>query len=226
MVDDEDYEFLSQWKWAYDRSVGYAVSNRPTKDVRRGMSRKMYMHRMVLNTPDEYLTDHINGNRLDNTRSNLRICSQHENTYNSSSHKKTSSNYKGVHWFKAYNRWQAYINFNGNRTNIGYFDSEEEAARAYDAEAFEKFGRFAKLNFPNDDPTVHSPKAYSRSMSSQYRGVQWSKQKQRWHAQIWVNKKKMHIGFFHTEKEAAQAYNDVSLLHFGEHAKMNDVDIV
>ncbi len=94
------------------------------------------------------LVDHINGDGLDNRRSNLRPATPSQNLQNTRRPVSNSSGYKGVGFHKASGRWRAYIGIQGRQTSLGYHESPEAAARAYDAAAIEHFGEFARLNFP------------------------------------------------------------------------------
>lgn len=126
IVDDEDYEYLNQWKWYAEWNqrghVYYAV--------RTSKNKRIYMHRMLMNTPKGAQTDHINNNSLDNRKSNLRICSHRQNQQNLK--RQTSSKYPGVTWVKREQKWQAQIQINGYRKNLGTFNNEKSAAKAYE----------------------------------------------------------------------------------------------
>lgn len=146
IVDDEDFDFLNKWKWFY-HSAGYAV--RFSKKSDGGNRRILYMHRIIINTPSDKQTDHIDGNPLNNCRKNLRICSIAQNLSNSKPHKKfalKNSTYRGVTWYSRLEKWVANIRYNGRQINIGYFEREEDAALAYNFSAIKYHGEFATLN--------------------------------------------------------------------------------
>ena len=94
--------------------------------------------------------DHINGNPLDNRKSNLRICTNAENQRNRGVNKNNTSGYKGVCWAKQNKKWKARIKHNGKLIHLGYYKDKEEAARAYDKKAKELHGEYAYLNFPDE----------------------------------------------------------------------------
>ena len=154
-IDDRDYDWLSKTRWRAHNDQGfgfYAMRDSNLKDGQYGKGRVVYMHRVIWEQhngpiPKGMQIDHINGDRLDNRPENLRICTSQQNHFNQ--HKVTihSSQFKGVCWYKPYSRWRAQIKIDGAHKNIGYFDTEEDAARASDAKAKELFGEFAKVNF-------------------------------------------------------------------------------
>lgn len=145
-VSSEDYGYLIQWRWNR-HSGGYAVRGDSHKNV-------VYLHRVVVERmlghaiPEGYEVDHVDGNKLNNKRENLRLATPSQNNINRPGGAGTSSCYKGVYWYKAYGKWHVQIRQGGYRYFVGYFDDEEDAARAYDAKAKELFGEFAYLNFP------------------------------------------------------------------------------
>ena len=145
LVDDEDYEWLSQYRWYLDYG-GYALSyvkeNGKWKNVR--------MHRLIMNAPKDKEIDHKNTNKLDNQKYNLRLCSPTENCRNFPKRAKASSIFKGVSFYKRDSNWSAQIHLPGHKkVHLGFFSKEELAARAYDTAAKELFGEFARLNFPD-----------------------------------------------------------------------------
>jgi len=146
LVDDEDFEYLDRWKWRFT-SKGYAARSQRIGPRVEGKQKTIYMHRIVNQTPIGHETDHHNGNRLDNQKSNLRPCTRSQNRMNSDKRASCTSKYKGVSWKKQDSIWVAQVKVNGLRKHIGYFCSERLAAQAYDSAAIKYYGEFARLNF-------------------------------------------------------------------------------
>jgi len=123
LVDDEDYERLSKFKWfAYKhRHTYYAVRN---KRIGNGQTR-ILMHREILDVPEGMETDHINHNGWDNRRCNLRAVTTAQNQWNS------YKQYRGTSWDKRSQKWQAQIAHNGKQLHLGFFAAEQDARQAY-----------------------------------------------------------------------------------------------
>src|SRR5258708_31028872 len=110
IIDDEDFEKINQFNWYYGKN-SYA-----TRDIKINKKRKsILLHREIINCLDNQMVDHINGNTLDNRKENLRICTKSQNGMNRGKQKNNTSGYKGVHFYKANKKWQAYISYNSKR---------------------------------------------------------------------------------------------------------------
>ena len=142
IVDDDDYEILKKHKWCY--SMGYAMRGDYIGDYVNG--KNILMHREIMKTPKGFDTDHIDGDKLNNRKENLRIVTRSQNIMNSKKKSGLSSKYKGVSFYKKTSKWTAQICPKEGRIHLGTFLTEEKAARAYDNKAKELFGDYAKLN--------------------------------------------------------------------------------
>lgn len=129
LVDDEDFDFISRWKW-WKNENGYAFRSCHKGN---GKSGTVLMHRLICAPVDGLEVDHINRNKLDNRRSNLRSVTRSQNERNKSLRSDNTSGYKGVHWDKSHKKWYAGIRHDGKRIYLGRFATAEEASRAYDA---------------------------------------------------------------------------------------------
>ncbi len=135
VVDDEDYEWLNQWKWTALYSKGtdnYYAYRQEHIQLKNGNKKlkTVYMHRIILNYEGRQCIDHINNDSLDNRKSNLRIVSQRQNTQNKKL--KKTSKYPGVCWHKGAKKWHAQIWISKKRLSLGYFSNERDAAKAYE----------------------------------------------------------------------------------------------
>ncbi len=139
LVDDEDFKSLSNFKW-YASRRGYAISN-PYMD---GMSKVIYMHRLVIKTPKNFHTDHINHNKLDNRRSNLRIANKFQN--NSNKKYRNGKSYKGIHKDNKTGKWLSQICHKGKRIFLGGYIKKKDAMISYNEAAKKIHGEFCFLN--------------------------------------------------------------------------------
>jgi hypothetical protein len=136
--DDCDFPLISAYKWFAHR-IGnkyYAETKIQKKNV--------YMHKLILDAPNGFVTDHIDGNGLNNSRANLRLVSYQQNAINRNKRQGTSSLFKGVDFHCESGKWRSRIKINGNEQIIGYFNSEIMAALEYDVQAAKVFGEYAR----------------------------------------------------------------------------------
>ena len=145
LVDDDDFEYLNQWKWHSQN--GYAV-----RELYIGGGRKnkkvinIFMHRVVNRTLEHLNTDHIDGNRLNNRKENLRSCTASQNLYNRGAAKGSASKFKGVVRSKTAKKWVAQARLNGKMHYIGTYKTEKAAAQAYNMYTAKVHGEFALVN--------------------------------------------------------------------------------
>jgi hypothetical protein len=147
LVDDIDYEFLKNFKWRIS-NLGYVftqVGMRKSKEfnVKIGMT---YIHRLVINPPSDKVCDHINLDKLDNRRENLRVCTRHENLFNRPKRKdSTDSKYIGVYFEKKSKKWVASFSIDKKQYKFRH-ESETDAALTYNKLAIQHRGQYARLN--------------------------------------------------------------------------------
>ncbi len=143
IVDDADYEATTTrtWRAAKRRGLIYVASYSPGS---------VFLHRFILGSiPKGMVVDHIDGDGLNNRRTNLRICRQSENSKNRTGVATNPSGFKGVSWkASGCNKWRARIMVERKEIILGVFLNKDDAARAYDEAAMAYFGEFARLNFP------------------------------------------------------------------------------
>lgn len=136
LLDEADFVKLAQYRWCALMRDGVPYAARFVK------GKALTMHRVIAEPPEGFHVDHINHDTLDNRRCNLRVCTKTENLRNRRSHRGVSK-YIGVSRTKQ-GKWRTGI----QRSYVATFETQEEAARAYDAKAREIYGEFANLNFP------------------------------------------------------------------------------
>lgn len=141
LVDDEDFEYINQWKWCITECKGRKYATRAYKES--GKNHYLFMHRIIMNTPANLVVDHIDHDGLNCQKGNMRNCTRQQNLQNKLAQKNSSSKYLGVSFSKEMKKYRADI----KDTFWGYFDDEIEAAKVYDQKAKELYGEFANLNF-------------------------------------------------------------------------------
>ena len=144
-IDIGDFPLAAQYRWSSD--CGY-----PQTAIRvDGRQVKMRLHRLLLDAPDGKVVDHRDGDPGNCRRTNLRICTQRENVYNTRRTSQNTTGWKGVQRHKASATYFVQIKMRGIQHRVGKFDTPEEAARGYDFLARSFFGQFARLNFQDNE---------------------------------------------------------------------------
>lgn len=231
LVDDADYDFLNQWKWCAN---GIKLNIYAKRAVRKKIvingdnyfaSTLISMHRVIMGVDEKNIfIDHIDGNGLNNQRSNLRCCTQIQNSRNRRFTGTKTSIYKGVHQKGIANQWRANINTVDGVLHLGTYATEKEAAVAYNIAAIKYFGEFANLNKIEESIIPVKIKTFKiPNKSSQYRGVSFHKKDKAWQAAIKVNNKAIYLGRFSNEVDAAICYNEAAIKYLGKDARLNNV---
>ena len=140
-IDLADYPLVSKYTWGIS-SNGYVISY----SLRRKTGKLIHLHRLLTDCPPNMKVDHINHNRLDNRRENLRVCTSQQNNLNVRKYAKSTSKYKGVTYCKQLNKWRAKTKHLGKTISLGYYDTEEEGALAYNKYMLEHHKDYAQLN--------------------------------------------------------------------------------
>jgi hypothetical protein len=148
IIDSEDFDKVKKYSWSISK-LGYPtaiINSYKNGQKSNKITASIYLHRLILNFPSQQI-DHIDNNKLNCQKKNLRFCTQKENVRNQSKKSSNTSGYKGVSWSKTMNKWEARINPDYKAIVLGYFDNKVDAAIAYDEAAKKYFGNFANRNF-------------------------------------------------------------------------------
>lgn len=145
LIDDDIFSTASKYRWYLSRD-GYAVSNSTNHDVTR---KTIWIQTLVLKIKKGMRRDHINGNKLDNRRKNLRYCTPAQNIVNSKIQKSNNSGYKGVCWYKPKNEkigyWYVQLSLNNKRIYLGRYKNKLEAIKIFRKEAKKHYGEYYKF---------------------------------------------------------------------------------
>lgn len=195
IVDYSDYHLLSSIKWY--NSNGYAISHDLVK-----------MHRLIMQPTKEQLIDHIDRNKLNNSRSNLRIVTREGNVHNQKKRENTKNNYKGVQFIKKLNLYQSRCRMNGSDYFLGHYTSEKAAAHAYNVKA-KSLSPYVLLNeladpiealesMVNNDRVTIIP----AERESRHKYIYWHKGHKKWIVVITRNNRRKYLGDFKLEQDA------------------------
>jgi hypothetical protein len=153
LVDDEDFERVDKYNWSYLQG-GYAVRSvvvghrgldLPLGDSRNQIMKMIFMHRFILGIDGIISVDHIDGNKLNNQKSNLRVATKSQNAMNSKIRNDNTSGHKGVNWSKVHHTWVARVKVSGKEVYSRNFNTLEEAIEARDGAVMKYHKEFSKL---------------------------------------------------------------------------------
>lgn len=143
MIDANDFPEVSKFSWSAGKR-GYPIMHTSRKS--EGGHKTMPLHRLLL-TPDAgFDVDHISGDKMDNRRSNLRVCTHQQNMFNQKLRNTNTSGYYGVSRVKSTGLYEAYVHLGGKKHYLGTYPTAEEAASVRDKAVEKLFGEFARLN--------------------------------------------------------------------------------
>lgn len=221
LVDDEDYERLMTIKWMLvsRKWTCYANANIRGKNLQ--------IHRFILGVTDPKLqVDHIDGNGLNNQKSNLRVCLPGQNICNRRMAIAVSG-FKGVH-ITGSGKWMATIRFNKKQYYLGSFLTKEEAARAYNEKAIELHGEFASINYFGKEPEraflvkrTPLPDRKRSDNTSGFCGVSYIKKLKKWKSAMVLNGNSIYMGLFAEAIDAAKSYDKKAFELHGAKARLN-----
>lgn len=208
LIDADDLPKLKGHIWY--QHMGYARARAPHGEI--------HMSHVILPCPDGMFIDHINRNKLDNRKANLRIATRSQNNANRRSFKNSSSIYKGVHWNKKSGLWEAAIRKNNRTITLGMYEDEIAAASAYNAYARKLWGEFAVLN-DIEEVDFRKMRYFKKSANPQSKYLGVSRHVGgKWIARLTMNGKRELLGYFRTEEEAAVAFNCAYVSYTGKEA--------
>lgn len=154
LVDDDDYEWLNQWKWSVHKKVRHGITTytavrfQKVHEIKNGVRKGIHMHREITHAVEGMVVDHMNHNTLDNRKENLRVVTHQVNCTNRVTQQNNKSGYVGVNFHNGRQTWRAFVGRSGTPTykHVGTFKSKIEAALAYDDVVEPR--DYLVLNFP------------------------------------------------------------------------------
>lgn len=221
LVDEDDFERVSnECIW----SVKESCSRNAIKVYNGSSEETTYLSRFILDLKEDKKIFHKDGNKLNFTKSNLLVVDQGSITRKRKGNRNSSSKYKGVSWSKKRNIWIAQIGTNNTTIKLGEFQSEENAALAYNEAAKEIFGELSYQNIINADNSadtiiIEKVKQRSKQNKNGYKGIYEKDGK--YQARVWDGKKNIYAGVSKDAEEAARKHDIKAYEIFGDKAVLN-----
>ena len=144
-IDRDDFSSVSKRSWNHGKR-GYPTSTIRSNENGKKTSRSQTLHKYILAPPKGVDVDHISGNKLDNRRVNLRLCTHQQNMFNQKKRNTNSTGFTGVSFLKCAGKYEAYVHCGGVKHHLGLFTSLSDAASVRDKAASRLFGDYARLN--------------------------------------------------------------------------------
>lgn len=215
-VDDEDFWELNKHKWCTTRGKGNTFYAQRSVRI-NGKARPILMHRVIMNAPPRIQCDHLDGDGLNNQRSNLRFATNQENNRNKvGPNRNNKLGVKGVCWNKRTKKFEADITVDGKTIHLGFFFCLEKAKLARRAAEAKYFGAFA--HGQGHVPAIKSEEKYIADRPDAnpnnklgIKGIGWHKQHKKFAARIRVGGKLVHLGYFFCLEKAKLAYRRAKL---------------
>ncbi|QKF94703.1 putative HNH enonculease [Fadolivirus algeromassiliense] len=218
LISEIDYEIISKYKWSQDNR-GYVFGS--------VNSHRIYLHRFIMKAGEGVLIDHINNNKLDNRRENLRFATKKENNMNKKKTIKsiTTSKYRGVSFKKRDNHYHSRIMINGKEISLGYYKTDIEAAEAFDMYIVKNNIQFVNLNFP-DKKDEYNKREYIpyKKGNKQINYVGVKRNGNNWQAEICYNGKNIYLLTSSDPSECAKRYDKYIIENNIPNKKLNFPD--
>ncbi len=238
IVDDDLWYELMKHSWCIKDGYPIGYVNGKTQSIYHYVM-QLKGHDLTTMSENNNVIDHINGIRHDNRYVNLRINNLSGNAHNRLKNENATSKYSGVSYDSSRGKWLVQIGKDHKKYFIGRYETEIEAAKAYNMKAFELYGEMAHLNIikeivetvETDSVTVVKPKKIQNHVkkdgkTSKYFGVYYDNNRSKWSASVTKDNKKYNIGRYVTEAAAAAAYNAKSVELFGKYARLNKIESI
>lgn len=193
VVDDDDFEYLSKYKWQL-------VNKKYAKTEING--KYTSMHRLILKADDNLEVDHVDRNGLNNQKNNLRQVTRKQNQENRGKDRDNTSGYKGVSFFKPTGRWRGFLNHNGKFISCGHFDTPLEAHKSVEYKRYQLglLTNTIEIKEPESPPPII--RKHHKNNTSGYKNVRYDKKNDVWSIRIRVNGKEKFFGNFDNKEDA------------------------
>lgn len=206
IIDIEDTDKIKEFSWCLD-DYGYAHSSNPTKRL----------HQLLINYDTNInIVDHIDKNKLNNRKSNLRICTKLENNRNIGIQKNNNSGFTGVIYDDKRGLWVSSITVNYKNVYLGSYKTYKEAVKSRILGEIEYYKEYSPNKHLLDEYNDVELKPVTREPINDIIGISWKRDRDKWHAYININGKRVNLGYFSDKQDAIKARKEAEEKYFGE----------